>query len=36
MPVLFSDAARPAWLDRAADPREILALCETEMVFRAA
>ena len=36
MPVIFSDATRYAWLDRAADPLETLKLCEKEMVFRAA
>ena len=36
MPVIFSQANHAAWLDRAADPRETLRLCETEMDFRAA
>lgn len=35
MPVIFSDAARGIWLDRAADPQEALKQCEKEMVFRA-
>ncbi|MBR4360919.1 MAG: SOS response-associated peptidase family protein [Clostridia bacterium] len=36
MPVIFSDATRRAWLDRGADPREAMKLCEKEMVFHTA
>ena len=36
MPIIFSDSTHYAWLDRAADPQEVIKRCETEMVFRAA
>ncbi len=36
MPVIFSDQTQGAWLDRSTDPRAALALCETQMVYRAA
>ncbi len=36
MPVIFTEKTRGAWLDRDADPRELLKLCETAMVYRAA
>lgn len=36
MPVIFSEKNRDAWLDRAADPRQALTLCEQDMIFRAA
>ena len=36
MPVIFSDREHGAWLDRNADPMNVLKLCEKEMVYRAA
>ncbi len=36
MPVIFSDKLHGQWLDRAADPMEVLKLCEKEMAYRAA
>lgn len=33
MPVIFSDRNYGAWLDRAADPQEVLKRCEQEMAF---
>lgn len=36
MPVIFSDAARGAWLDPAADPQEVLKLCKHDMIYRTA
>ena len=36
MPVIFSEQARDAWLDRSADPQAALALCETAMAFQKA
>lgn len=36
MPVIFTGKHRDAWLDRGADPRQLLALCETDMDFRIA
>ena len=36
MPVIFSDRNHGAWLDRSADPMDVLKLCEKEMAYRAA
>ena len=36
MPVIFSDKLHGQWLDRAADPMEVLKLCEKEMAYRQA
>lgn len=36
MPVIFSDKNHSAWLDQNADPRAVMKLCETAMVYRAA
>lgn len=36
MPVIFSDREHGAWLDRNADPMNVLKLCEKEMAYRAA
>ena len=34
MPVIFSDKNHTAWLDRGADPMEVLKLSENEMAYR--
>ena len=34
MPVIFTAETRDAWLDPAADPREVLEQCEQAMVYR--
>ena len=36
MPVIFSDKLHGQWLDRNADPVEVLKMCEKEMAYRAA
>ena len=36
MPVIFSDELHGQWLDRNADPMDVLKLCEKEMAYRAA
>jgi len=36
MPVIFSDKLHGHWLDRSADPMEVLKQCEKEMAYRAA
>ena len=36
MPVIFSDRDYSAWLDRDADPMEVMKQCEKEMAYRAA
>ena len=36
MPVIFSDKLHGQWLDRSADPMEVLKQCEKEMAYRAA
>ena len=36
MPVIFSDKLHGQWLDRSADPMDVLKLCEKEMAYRAA
>jgi len=36
MPVIFSDKLHEQWLDRNADPMEVLQMCEKEMAYRAA
>ena len=36
MPVIFSDKLHGQWLDRSANPMDVLKLCEKEMAYRAA
>jgi len=36
MPVFFSDKLHGQWLDRSANPMDVLKLCEKEMAYRAA
>ena len=36
MPVIFSDRDHSAWLDRNADPMEVLKQCKKEMAYRVA
>ena len=36
MPVIFSDRNHGAWLDRSADPQEVLKHCEISMAYKAA
>ena len=36
MPVIFSDRNHGAWLDRTANPMDVLKLCEKVMAYRAA
>ena len=36
MPVIFSDANHGEWLNRSADPRDLLQICEKDMDYRVA
>ena len=36
MPVIFSDRNHGAWLDRSANPQEVLKHCEISMAYKAA
>ena len=36
MPVIFPEGKRDIWLDRGADPAELLKECETDVIFRIA